>query len=453
MRAVSSPSSAPRATEEGPYSGAYTNYVLMVVLGVMIFNNVDRTILSILISPIKREFDLTDTEMGWLLGPAFTLVYTALALPIARWADFGVRRSIVAGGLFVWSLFTTGTYWVQSFWQLFAMRMGVGVGEAAGTAPSLSMLSDYVPPSRRARGLSVISIGAVTGMGLGMIVGGHLNEIYGWRVAFLAAGLPGMLLALVLRFTVREPPRGGSQGERAASGESFGASLRYLLSLRTYRIILAANAFSLFAAMGRNLWEPEFIVRVYEMGTGAAGTWYYLTSPLPSALGIYLGGRFADQMGGRDPRWYLLVPAIGQAISVPILLAFLLWPESDRIAMPGFIAALGISAIPVAFVLSWFGSVFGAFFTASFLATTQGIAKLRMRALAAAFSTTVSSFVGLSAGPLLVGVVSDALEVRFGDEALRYSLLVPTAAPLLSVILCVIGAKGVGRDLESAREA
>jgi hypothetical protein len=204
--------------------------------------------------------------------------------------------------------------------------------------------------------------------------------------------------------------------------------------------------------MGRNLWEPEFIVRIYDLGTGAAGTWYYLTSPLPSVLGIYLGGRFADWLGGRDPRWYLLVPALGHLISVPLLLAFLLWPESDRISMPGFIAALGIMDIPVAFVLSLLGSVFGGFYTAPFLATMQGIAKLRMRALASAVAATMSSFIGLSAGPLLVGVISDSLQVRFGEDALRYSLLVPTAAPLFASIICMFGAKGVGRDLERAKE-
>ncbi len=452
---MSASSPSPGAPPADDFSPGYVRYVLSIVLGVMIFNNVDRTILSILIGPIKAEFALSDTQMGWLLGPAFTIVYSVLALPVARWADFGVRRSIVAGGLFLWSLFTAGTYWVQSFWQLFAVRMGVGVGEAAGTAPSLSMLTDYVSPERRARGISVVPIGAVTGMGLGMIVGGHLNELYGWRVAFLAAGLPGILLALLMRLSVEEPPRRGRTGAApgATEEESLGDALRYLFSLRTYRFILGANAFSLFAAMGRNLWEPEFIVRIYDMGTGSAGTWYFLTSPVPSMLGIYLGGRFGDRLGSLDARWLLWVPAIGQVVSVPILLAFLLWPETDLVALPGFAAALGVPAIPVAFVLSFVGSVFGSFFTAPFLATVQGIAKPRVRALAAAISTTVSSFVGLCAGPLLVGVVSDAFQARFGEEALRYSLLVPTAAPLLSSLVCVAGARWVGGDLERGRQA
>jgi MFS family permease len=331
--------------------------------------------------------------------------------------------------------------------------MGVGVGEAAGTAPSLSMLSDYVPRERRARSLSVISIGAVTGLGFGMILGGHLNELYGWRMAFLVAGLPGVLLAVILRFTVAEPPRGGSEkGKVDTAGVSVTESVAYLFSLRTFWFILAANAFSLFAAMGRNLWEPEFLVRTYELGTGSAGTWYFLTSPLPSMLGIFLGGYFADRLGSRNAGWYLVVPALGQLVSVPILIAFLLWPEGDRIALPGFVAALGVESIPVAFVLSFVGSIFGSFFTAPFLATLQSISKIRMRALVAALSTTASSFVGHTAGPLVVGAVSDSFEAAYGTDALRYSLLVPTSAPVLSALVCLVGARFVRGDLARVRE-
>ena len=168
-------------------------------------------------------------------------------------------------------------------------------------------------------------------------------------------------------------------------------------------------------------------------------------------LRIYLGGRFAHRLGARDPRWYLWVPAVGHLVSVPILLGFLLWPETHRIGVPAGVARwIGIDGIPVAFVLSAIGSVVGSFFTAPFLATIQNIAKLRMRALAAAISTIVSSCVGLAAGPLLVGVVSDSFQASFGENALRYSLLIPTAAPLLSALVCLFGAGAVGPDLERA---
>jgi MFS family permease len=434
------------SAQEGPYSEAYTRYVLGIILLVSLFNNMDRTVLSILVEPIRREFDLSDTGMGALMGPAFVLVYTLTSLPVARWADVGVRRSIIALGLFLWSGFTAATSLAQSYLQLFAMRMGVGIGEAAGTPPSLSLLSDYVPPGKRAGRLSVISIGAVVGMGAGMILGGWVEERYGWRMAFVAAGLPGILLALIVRLSVREAPRGGSEGStRSLERPSVMDALRYLLSLRTYRFILLANAFSLFASMGRNLWEPTFIIRTYDMGTSAAGTWYFLTSPLPSMLGIYLGGRLADRLGARDARWYLRIPALGQVLSVPLLIGFILWPESHRLS-------IGPIELPFAFVLSIAGSVLGSFFTAPFLATIQSISRLRIRAFAAAVSGTVSSFVGLFAGPLLVGLLSDSFNARFGEEALRYSLLVPTSAPLLAAVVCLKGARSVPGDLARVRE-
>ena len=440
--------------DSGPYSPLYTRYVLGMVLVTMVFNNVDRTILSILVRPVKEEFQLSDTQMGWLLGPAFALVYTLISLPIGRYADTtGVRRTIVSVSLFLWSLFTTGTAFVTSYAQLFAMRMGVGIGEAGGTAPSVSMLADYLPPARRARGVSVISIGAVTGMGLGMVLGGFISETWGWRGAFIAAGAPGIALAALYHLTIKEPERGGSEGRQAASSADFWPSLRLLLSQRTYLVILAANGFALFASMGRNLWEPSFLVRTYGMGEFHAGSWYFLTSPLPSMAGIFLGGFLADQLGRRDKRWYLWIPALGQAISVPILVAFLLWPESARIPLPASLAGTAFEAIPVALVWSIFGSVFGSFFTAPFMATIQGVAPLRMRAFAAAISTLISTLIGLAAGPLLVGVLADGFEARFGDDALRYSLLVPTCAPLLSSFVCFFGARRVAGDLDRAKAA
>jgi MFS family permease len=425
-----------------------------MVFLVQVFSNIDRTILAILVRPIKAEFDLSDTEIGWLLGPAFSIVYTLLVLPMGRWADSGgVRRSIVAGCLFVWSCFTAGTAFVRGFLPLFLMRMGVGVGEAGATSPSVSMLSDYLTTAARARGLSVVSIGAVTGMGLGMIVGGLIEELHGWRAAFLVAGVPGAVLAVLFRLTIREPVRGANEGRSQAANPPFLPSLRFLLGSWTYRFILLANAFSLFSAMGRNLWEPSFLIRSYALGEFTSGLWYFLTSPVPSAFGVFLGGFLADRLGRRDARWYMWVPALGQAVSIPILIGFLLWPVDDVLPLPGFMAFGDLEALPVGFVLSFFGSIVGSFFTAPFMATMQSVSPIRMRAFAMAVSTLISTLIGLSAGPLFVGALSDFFTARFAEEALRYSLLVPTVAPALSVLVCVWGAGSVGRDVERVRAA
>ena len=228
-------------------------------------------------------------------------------------------------------------------------------------------------------------------------------------------------------------------------------SLKALLSTRTYLCILAANAFSLFASMGRNLWEPSFLVRTYEMGQFHAGTWYFLTSPVPSMFGIFLGGWLADHLGRRDTRWFLWVPALGQIVSVPILVAFLLWPEKDVLQMPSFLAGSGFEVLPVALVISLVGSVFSGLFTAPFMSTIQGVVPLRMRAFAAAVSTLISTLIGLAGGPLVVGALADSLEPAHGRDALRYALLFPTLMPIISGLICLMGAKVVSRDLARAR--
>ena len=442
---------ADSATEPGT-SEAYVRWVLFMVLLTMIFNQIDRTILSILVKPIKQEFGLSDTQVGVLLGPAFALVYGALVLPIGRYADTtGIRRNIVATSVFLWSCFTLATSFVTSFPQLFLARMGVGVGEAGGGPPSVSILSDYLTPARRARGLSVVSIGSVIGLGLGMVVGGEVGEAWGWRAAFLVAGLPGIVLAIVFRLTVAEPERGASDGRRAESAGAFWPSLRALLSIHTLLFIFAANGFTIFASMGRNLWEPTFLIRTYGMGPADAGLWYFLTSPLPSMCGIFLGGWLADRLGPRDSRWYLWVPAIGLSVSVPVLFAFLLWPEDHLLQLPATFAGTRFESIPVALLWSVLGSVLGGVFTAPFMATTQSVSPLRMRAFAASVSTVFSTLIGLSGGPLLVGALADGLAADYGSDALRYALLIPTSLPLVGVVICLFGARFVDADLVRAR--
>jgi MFS family permease len=430
------------------YSPAYVNYVLGVVLIVMIFNIVDRTITSILLQQIKRDLDLSDRQLGVLVGLAFALLYSVASLPIARLADRGSRRTIVALGLLAWSAATAVTALVGNFWQLLAARMAVGIGEAAGSAPSQSLISDYVPPERRARGLSVVSIGAVAGLAVGQIAGGWLGQWYGWRAAFVIAGLPGIAVALLVRFTVDEPPRGHSEGGMAAGlAASFGESLRYMLSLPSFVWLLVAGSLALIASMGRNLWEPTFLIRVYDMREGAAGTWYFLIGPLPAALGIYLGARLADRLGRIDARWYMWVPVIGQVLATPLQTGFVLWPEDHRIGLPG-----GLPALPVAFLLSAAGAVVGSLFTAPMLAVTQNLVRPNMRALAAAFSTAVHGLIGHGLGPLVVGDLSDRLTPAYGVHAIRYALVFATLMPLLSALFCLLCARTLRADLARAKQ-
>lgn len=430
-------------------SRAYGNYVLGMIVLVMLLNTVDRHVVSILLDDIKRDLSLTDRQLGWILGPSFTVVYAFSVFPLARWADRGVRRSIIALGLACWSLFTLATAFTQNFVHLFAMRMGVGVGEASASPAAQSLISDTVPPEQRARGLSMLSVGAVLGIAVGIGGGGWVNESWGWRVAFLVAGIPGLVVALIFRLTIREPRRGAIEGRDATREPSrnWREDCRYLLSLPAMRWLLLAHAFALFYSTGKAAWEPTFIRRVYEMGSGAAGTWYFLTTPLPSAVGIFLGGWLCDRWSRRDQRAHLWVPVISTLGATPFLLAFLLWPQEHRIALPG-----GLPALPVAFLFSVVGSIVGAMHSAPFLAAVQGLARLRMRASAAALFSITGSGIGSGLGPLLVGDLNMRFQATHGEAGVRWALVWITLAFVLTAGASLLAARTFREDLSNATD-
>jgi MFS family permease len=432
-------------SSEAPASDRrYTRYVLGLIVAVMMLSTVDRYIVSILLDDIKSDLHLSDRQLGWILGPSFTIIYALSVFPLARWADRGVRRNIIALGLAVWSLFTLLTAFTHSFLQLFVMRMGVGIGEASASPASQSLISDTVPTAQRARGLSMLSLGGVLGLAVGMAGGGWINELWGWRAAFLIAGAPGVLVALVFRLTVREPRRGAIEG-RDAAGEQAGSWLsdcRYLLSLPSMRWLLIANAFAMLYTTGKGAWEPTFIRRVYEMGSGAAGTWYFLTTPLPSLFGIFLGGWLCDRWSRRDVRAHLWVPAISTLGASPFMIAFLLWPADHQIVLP-----LVGQTMPVAFLFSVVGSILGALYSAPFLATVQGLARLRMRASAAALFSLTGSGIGSGLGPLIVGDLNVRFLDRYGEGGIRWALAWLTVAFVLTGLTSLWCARHLPRDL------
>jgi MFS family permease len=437
-------------TAEAPgFTAAYVRYALALIFLVAVFNVCDRTILSVLVPEIRAELGLTDRDLGVLMGPAFAVVHVLAGLPIARLADRASRRTIIAAGLFAWSLLTIAQGLARSFPQLLAARMGVGIGEAAGSPPSHSLLSDYASPEKRARALSVLQIGALSGTGLGMVLGGWVNEVWGWRAAFVAVGVPGIALAALVFATLREPPRGSSDGlaaEAAGARESaFGAAFRaalHLLRTPTYAWMLSGVCAAGVVAIGRTAWEPTFLREVYGMGSAHAGLTYFLISPLPSAVGTLGGAWLVDHLGKRDLRWYLWTPAVGNALSVPLSLAFLLWPETHIVA-----------GVPVAFSFSVGMSIVAAGSMPAILAMGQSLAPPRMRAFSAALWSMLFTFVGMGLGPLLVGDVTERLRPQYAEQAVRYALAVAGVVPLLATGLFAVAARTVASDVERAKRA
>jgi MFS family permease len=415
----------------------YRRYVLAALTLSYVFNYLDRYVLTILVEPIKAELGVSDAWMGFLIGPAFAVFYTGLGVPVARLADRTVRRSIVAAGFAIWSAFTVLSGFARGALELTLARIGVGVGEAAGAAPSHSLISDYFPPQRRARALAVFQLGVYLGQFLGLAVGGLLVAPLGWRWTFVVVGAPGLALALVLRLTVREPPRGAfDAAPRPAGGARAGEVFRTLWALRSFRWLAIGAGLASFAGTGFGFWIPTLFVRVHGLSYAEVGTTFGLISPGSAALGSLLAGALADRLGRRDARAWLLVPAASVALSLPFLCAICLWPS-----------AWGAMALAVP------SGILGGGWAPPCYAAVQNLAPPHMRALAASILILFITLLGMGAGPWAVGGLSDLLAPRFGAEALRWALVVVLSVSALGAVALAAAARTLRADLAARASA
>lgn len=421
-----------------PYdSKGYRHYALFILMSAYVFNFVDRQILSILQEPIKAELSLSDTQLGLLTGVAFAFFYVAMGLPIARWADHGIRRDIIALSVALWSLFTAVSGLVTSYAQLLLVRMGVGVGEAGCSPPSHSVISDVFPQQERATAIGIYTVGVNIGILFGFLIGGWINEFFGWRAAFFAVGVPGLLLALIIRFTLKEPTRGRVDEKVAdASADavpSLGEVFRVLWQLRTFRHMALAAAMIAFAGYALLNWLPSFFIRVHGLGTGTVGTWFALILGIGGGLATWLVGLLSDRFGKRDLRWYLWLTALTIVIYLPLLIALFFVKDATL--------GLMLYIIPGAFITTYLAPI---------IAVTHSLVPNRMRALSSAIVYLVLNLIGLGLGPLSVGIISDLLVDSMGTDSLRYALAVtvPTAA-LWGVVHLMLGAKHIRKELQA----
>jgi len=423
---------APRAQEPG-VSPAYARYGLGLLGSVYVFNFIDRQVIAILLEAIKQDLGASDSAMGFLSGFAFAVFYTFAGIPIARWADRGSRRSIIALGLAVWSTMTAASGLARSFVQLALARVGVGIGEAAGTPPAHSLISDYFSPERRATALSIYATGVYVGAMLAYLGGGYIVTHFDWRTAFLVVGLPGIPLALLVRFTIRELPRGFSEGKAAATeSATFGEVVRFLSARRSFVYVLCGTSCAALSGYGVLAWGPAFLGRVHALNSIQIGKWLGLSIGLGGSLGAYLGGRVADRLGARDRRWYACLPAIVQLAAVPFAATFLLIDDTTG-ALCAFVPFYVLSNMYIGPML-WM---------------TQGLVRLRMRATASAIVLFALNLVGLGAGPFLVGLLNDLLAYRFGIEAIRYSLLIVSLTGGLSALFFALASRTLRHDLST----
>ena len=425
------PIAAPAPAEAHAETGrGYRVYVLLVLFLVYTFNFVDRQIVGILAGSIKADLGLTDTQLGLMGGIAFALLYASLGIPIAWLADRFNRVWIVTLALALWSAFTALCGFAQGFWQLFLSRVGVGVGEAGGVAPSYSLISDYFPPQERARAFAVFSFGIPVGSAAGILFGGLIAARVDWRMAFIVCGVAGLLLAPLMAFTVREPVRGrfDPPGAKTAAAP-FSEVLRTLAGKGSFWLIAFGATSSSTMGYGLAFWLPQFLARSFGLSLADLSLYYSAISLFGGVLGIWTGGYLADRLGRTRKAAYPLVPAAAFVLSIPFYALGILSTSPT----PAFFLFL----IPTALGLVWLGPV---------ITAVQHLVPPALRATASAIFLFFNNLLGIGFGIFIFGRLSDFLGPRFGAESLRYSILIGLVFYAVAATLLYLASRRLERD-------
>ena len=407
----------------------YRYYVLGVLVVVYTLNFLDRQILGILAGPIKAELDLSDTELGLMGGIAFSVLYSTLGIPIAWLADRSSRTRIITWALALWSGFTALCGFATGFWHLFLARIGVGIGEAGGVAPSYSMISDYFPKEQRARAFSVYSLGIPIGMGAGILFGGLIAAHINWRYAFVIVGVAGLVLAPVFRATVKDPPRGGNPDAAPQKGPRFMDVFRLVAAKKSFWLLAFGAGFASVCGYGLAFWLPSFFMRSFHLSL-AETSWYYGAIVFfGGCMGILGGGILADKLGARSRAAYPLIPACAFLIALP---CFFGGVNSSSLAL-----AFPLFMIPTALNLMWLGPI---------ITSIQHLVPAHMRTTASAMFLLINNLLGISLGYYYFGAVSDALRPHYGDESLRYAIYTGLGFYVLAATLFAFASRTLKRD-------
>jgi MFS family permease len=420
----------------------YQGYVLAILFLGYVVNVMDRSVLSVLLGSIKREFGTSDTLLGVLTGLPFAFFYSTLGLPLGIWADRTRRRTVLAFSVALWSVMTALCGLAGSFAMLLLARIGTAVGEAGGTPPSHALISDYFPISRRATALSIYALGVPAGAMLGSYLGGVGNDHLGWRETFVLVGLPGVLVALLVRFTIIEPPRGHADGTSTSTAAQGAAPdvlsvLRFLWRRPAFRhMCLATGLHSAVWYSGSGL-NALFFQNSHHMTATQAGAWTALFSAV-SAVGTFAGGWLADRMSvrWRDRRWYMLLPGYATLAMVPFQFTSYL-PTSLAVVIPSFCVMMVLASF-------FFGPTF---------AMSQALATFRMRAQSTALVLLVQTLLGQGIGPVLTGIISDHLKPTVGIDSLKYGLVIVGLINLWAAGHYFLSARTLREDLDATAQA
>lgn len=388
--------------------------VLAILLTAYIFNFLDRQILGILAQPIKADLHLSDTQFGAIGGLAFALLYSVLGIPLAYLADRTSRSGVIAGALALWSGFTALCGLAHGYGQLFLFRLGVGIGEAGGVAPSYALIADYFTPERRSRALAIFSLGIPIGLALGTLIGAYIAHALNWRAAFIAMGIAGVVLAPILRLVVRDVPRPFTGPVQIPIGDVFSILAR---KPAFWLLAFGASASSL-CGYGLALWTPSILMRSFKLDLLSTGNFLASLVFIGGCTGVFAGGWFADRLGQMDRGWYAKLPTIAWLITGPAFVA--------GFFAPNLYAAWILLLIPNALNILWLGPVTTA---------VQHLVPAPMRATASATFLLINNLIGLGVGPLLIGRLSEALKATYGVDSLRNAAVACTSFYLVAALL------------------
>ncbi len=412
-------------------------YVLAILTLVYTFNHIDRQILLILIEPIKADLGVSDGQIGLLTGLGFAAVYATLGIPIAMWADRGNRRNILALALTVWSGMTALSGMAQNFWQLLLARMGVGIGEAGGTPPATSMISDLYAPKERAFALGIYTAGIGLGILAGFMIGGFVYQAYGWRVAFFVAGVPGLLLALLVRFSIREPLRGAvEQREDTGRASTLGETLRFIMGQSSFLWLLAGCSLLCVSANAFLAWTPSYLQRGFDVGPADIAIPLGLLIGGVGGLGAVVLGKLCDVLSARSLAWRPLIIACGATLALPFVWMFL---QADTINN--------------AYLWNVVPSFIGLIYASIAYTASQELVGLRMRAFSSAFMLFCLTLIGIGGGPTIVGLLSDWMSANGNPNSLKSALEMMLVLNALSVICLIVSSRTYARDAERAAGA
>jgi len=391
--------------------------VLTLLLVAYIFNFLDRQILGILAQPIKADLHLTDADFGAIGGLAFALLYSALGIPLAILADKTSRSAVVAGSLALWSGFTALCGAATGFGQLFLCRVGVGIGEAGGVAPSLALITDYFPPERRARAMAIYYLGVPLGLAGGTLAGAYIAHAMSWRAAFVVMGVAGVVLAPVMRFIVRDVPQPSIATERPPLRSVFPILARK----PAFWLLAFASSASSVCGYGLALWTPSVMMRSFGLDLLTTGNFLASLLLVGGCAGVFAGGWLADRLGSADRSWYARLPTIAWIVSIPAwgigLFAPNLWIAWPLLLIGNAVNILWLSPVTTA---------------------VQHLVPRAMRSTASASFLLINNLIGLGVGPWLMGRLSDALKARYGAEALRDAAVACTGFYLLAALLMFV---------------